>query len=469
MKIKVYAICWNEEIMAPYFLNHYQSITKDIVIYDNYSDDNTCDILSSCEIRKYDTDGKIRDDIYLEIKNNAWKECKGQYDWVIVCDMDELVYCNNLLLALKKAKENGFTAIQPTGYAMIGEKLPTTKSMIYDEINKGVKDINFHKCCIINPTAISETNYRDGCHFHNLEGEVKIWQTNDIKILHYHYLSLAYVIERYAKYKERLSDENIKNNWGIHYTFKVKKIIKEYEGLAAQSYKVIRGKIKKDKITFALTSCGRFKELKNTLQSFFKYNTAPIDRYIIIEDSGDVKMKEKCIKLNKEYNNKFEFIFNPKRIGQISSIDNMYETIDTEYVFHCEDDWEFYNKGFIEKSMKILKSDDKILMTWLRELDDTNGHEVEEKIYNIEDIKFKRLSTFWREGWGGFSFNPGLRRLKQYYELKPYRRMKQQFWSPLKFPCPELELSMEYARRGYYATIMLEGSVKHTGWNNQCG
>ena len=50
MKIKVYAICWNEEIMAPYFLNHYQSITKDIVIYDNYSDDKTCDILSSCEI-----------------------------------------------------------------------------------------------------------------------------------------------------------------------------------------------------------------------------------------------------------------------------------------------------------------------------------------------------------------------------------------------------------------------------------
>ena len=305
MNIKVYAICWNEEVFAPYFLNHYKSITKDIVIYDNFSDDRTCDILSDCEIRKYDTKGKLRDDIYLEIKNNVWKECKGEYDWVIICDMDELVYCNNLLLALKKAKENGFSAIQPTGYSMIGDRLPSTKGMIYEEINKGVKDANFSKCCIINPNLITETNYKDGCHFHKLEGEVKIWKTNDVKVLHYHFLSLNHTIERYGKYKERLSDENIKNNWGIHYTFKKKQIEDEYNNLRSQTHKVIRGKIKKDKITFILTSCGRFKELKNTLESFEKYNTAKIERYVIVEDSGDAEMKEKCIDLNKSYDNRF--------------------------------------------------------------------------------------------------------------------------------------------------------------------
>ena len=242
MNIKVYAICWNEEVFAPYFLKHYKSITKDIVIYDNCSDDKTCEILAECEIRKYDTKGKIRDDIYLEIKNSVWKECKGEYDWVIICDMDELVYCNNLRLALEKAKENGFTAIQPTGYSMIGDQLPTTKGMIYEEINQGVKDDNYSKCCIINPNLITETNYKAGCHSHKLEGEVKIWKTNDVKVLHYNFLSLDYTIERYGKYKERLSDINIKNNWGIHYNFKKEQISKEYNDFKLESSNIINPK-----------------------------------------------------------------------------------------------------------------------------------------------------------------------------------------------------------------------------------
>ena len=220
----------------------------------------------------------------------------------------------------------------------------------------------------------------------------------------------------------------------------------------------------KDGITFTLTSCGRFNELKITIDSFLKHNTHKIDRYIIIEDSGENEIKEKCLELNKQYNNIFEFIFNQKRIGQISSIDLLYSTINTEYIFHCEDDWEFYEKGFIEKSLQILKNDNKILQVWLRELNDTNGHTVDEELYNVGDILYRKLSTYWREGWGGFSFNPGLRRLKEYNMLKPYSKIKQQFTGPHKFYTPELEISMEYAKRGYSAAIMLEGSVKHIGW-----
>ena len=39
-------------------------------------------------------------------------------------------------------------------------------------------------------------------------------------------------------------------------------------------------------------------------------------------------------------------------IVSIKSIDSVYSTIDTEYIFHCEDDWEFYDSSFIEKSLK---------------------------------------------------------------------------------------------------------------------
>ena len=198
MKIRVYSLCWNEEIIAPYFLKHYKSITNDIVVYDNYSDDNTCEILKECEIRKFDTKGKFRDDIHIEIKNEIWKECKGKYDWVIICDMDELIYCEKIHSALNQADFLGYTAIIPKGYSMVGDKLPTTEGMIYEEINKGKQDNNYSKMSIINPNKVDETNY----------------------------------------------DIIIKNNWGLHYNFKKEQINKEYEDFKLESSEIL--KIKKN-------------------------------------------------------------------------------------------------------------------------------------------------------------------------------------------------------------------------------
>jgi|TARA_R110002020_G_scaffold474816_1_gene707527 hypothetical protein len=222
-------------------------------------------------------------------------------------------------------------------------------------------------------------------------------------------------------------------------------------------------------ITFALTSCGRFNELQDTLVSFMEYNTAPIERYIIIDDSGDLEMKKKCTDFNKQHNNKFEFIFNKERIGQIKSIDKLYSYIDTEYIFHCEDDWEFYQKGFIEKSLKILKDNEKILLVWLREQNDTNEHTIIHNLNNAEDVLYKTMDTNWREGWGGFTFNPSLRRLKDYNLIKPFAQFKpinERFKNDTYYT-PELEISIEYAKMGFKAGIMLNGSVRHTGWGKQ--
>jgi len=230
MKIKVYAICWNEEVIAPYFLRHYKKYTSEIVIYDNMSTDSTCEILRSCEIRKYDTNEKIRDDIYLSIKNEAWKETRdSEVDWVIVCDMDEFVYSTDLLNTLRKAKEDGYTIIKPQGYSMIGDNIPIANGMIYDEIPTGVKDNNYSKLCIFNPNSISEINYAPGCHDAQVCGDVNVLLSSNIKLLHYNYISLDYAINRYSTYETRLSEENLRNGWGTHYQYKKDIIIREYE------------------------------------------------------------------------------------------------------------------------------------------------------------------------------------------------------------------------------------------------
>ena len=71
MNIEVYTICYNESKFINLFLNYYAQFASKIIIYDNYSTDDTCDKINRfnicpTEIIKYDTGNQIRDDIYLE-------------------------------------------------------------------------------------------------------------------------------------------------------------------------------------------------------------------------------------------------------------------------------------------------------------------------------------------------------------------------------------------------------------------
>ena len=74
--ITIYSICYNEQVMMQFFINHYRNLFPNcrIVIYDNYSTDRTEEIAlaNGCEVIKYDSNNEIRDDLYLEIKNNCW-------------------------------------------------------------------------------------------------------------------------------------------------------------------------------------------------------------------------------------------------------------------------------------------------------------------------------------------------------------------------------------------------------------
>ena len=67
-----------------------------------------------------------------------------------------------------------------------------------------------------------------------------------------------------------------------------------------------------EKVTVCITSFNRFELLCKTLDSFFKYNTYPIERVIVIEDSGLIEMKNKIID---RYGEKIFLIFNNENIG----------------------------------------------------------------------------------------------------------------------------------------------------------
>jgi GT2 family glycosyltransferase len=114
-------------------------------------------------------------------------------------------------------------------------------------------------------------------------------------------------------------------------------------------------------ITVVVTTCGRIELLKRTLESFSKFNTAPISEYILVDDSGNKDIHNEIRNLYPNYT----LILNPVNRGQSACIDDAYSLVKTPYIFHTEGDWEYYREGFMEKSLAILEGNEKIIQVWL--------------------------------------------------------------------------------------------------------
>ena len=232
------------------------------------------------------------------------------------------------------------------------------------------------------------------------------------------------------------------------------------------------------KVSFVMTACGRPDLMEKTLDSFFKFNTYPIERYIITEDSMDPLVFDECNRLNSEkYNNKLEFVFNNPKLGQSKSIDLAYNMIDTEYVFHCEEDWEFYDDEFIEQSLSILQADSKVLQAWIRPKTDRILNEIKPDIYHIGNIAVRDVlpKSFMVKGalpggkdlivkdYMGFSWNPGLKRMSDYKLLKD---------GYSGFKAEHMIDAFYRSHKNNYKVVSLsesddQGFVKHIGWDRR--
>ncbi len=213
-------------------------------------------------------------------------------------------------------------------------------------------------------------------------------------------------------------------------------------------------------VALVLTSCNRFDLLEETLRSFFKFNTYPLAQHIIIEDSHNLDKLNAVLAKFPDID--FTVLNNVPQLGQMKSIDRAYSKVTSEYIFHCEDDWEFYREGFIEDSFKVLDSDEKIVTVWLREQDDTNEHPVEPEVFQCQDSSGRDYQIMKRnhrrradsDAWHGFTFNPGLRRLKDY-----------QLFAPIGELNGELNMSELYHGKGFKGAIFKTGYVRHIGYH----
>ena len=210
-------------------------------------------------------------------------------------------------------------------------------------------------------------------------------------------------------------------------------------------------------VTVVVTSCNRHDLLEITLDSFCRYNTfRSIKEIIVIEDSpiSPAKLLEKYKRLYP-----VRCIKNVTRLGHPLSVDIAYSHVNTDYIFHCEDDWEFYAPQFMETSLSVLEFSPTILQVHLKALTDMGfDYTVHERgDFAILHYEYLRI-------WHGFSLNPGLRRLRDYKRLVNFCM---HLATPFFSGSFEAYIGNIYRGLGYVAAVSLanqgKGFVRHIG------
>lgn len=213
MNIEAFIIAFNEAQTIHLTIKHYQQFCSRIVIFDNFSTDNTREIALSmgCDVRLFGQKGVLSDKEYLKVKNHCWK--KSRADWVIVCDSDEILYHPNLQEALKE----DCTIFTTYGWNVYSENVPRE---MFHEITDGYHDGNYSKSVIFKPTAIKEITYHYGCHACSPKGDIR-YSKEVLTLFHYRNIGgYERLSKRHEMYRSRLSEHNKQLGLGIHYMFK---------------------------------------------------------------------------------------------------------------------------------------------------------------------------------------------------------------------------------------------------------
>lgn len=206
------------------------------------------------------------------------------------------------------------------------------------------------------------------------------------------------------------------------------------------------------RVTVVITSCDRHDLLERTLKSLLTFNTYGFVSEIIVVEDGFSDPWQICARYGAK------LLRTGGRRGQSYAIDLAYDAVRTPYVFHCEDDWEFFRHGFMERSLEILRVDLACVCVWLRAWGDTNGHPLR---FRSDDGTYGILSFNYDNVWNGFTWNPSLRRLSDMNKVLPISKEAEETGTP-----GETILSKKFFDLGYHACILDEGGyVKHIGWN----
>jgi GR25 family glycosyltransferase involved in LPS biosynthesis len=227
-------------------------------------------------------------------------------------------------------------------------------------------------------------------------------------------------------------------------------------------------------ITFTITTCKRYDLFERTMNSFLENCTDIhlIDRWFCVDDNSSIEDREK-MKHNYPF---FDFYFKDiSEKGHVKSMNIIREYITTPFIFHMEDDWEFFSKqNYISMCLDVLMQSHNIGQCLINknyselQTDKIIGglkHTTQKGLtyfiheHCCSDYDYKLFYTKHGSGsncayWKHFSFRPSLLKRVVYDNIGEFNSQAPHF---------EKEYSERYFKHGYVSCFLEDIYCNHIG------
>lgn len=208
----------------------------------------------------------------------------------------------------------------------------------------------------------------------------------------------------------------------------------DYILLARENARKMRGKsLREGQVTVVITSAGRRDYLQQTIQSLDQnllFDRSKL-KWFIIDDYPDSLETRDFIENLSGFDLK---LLNPKNMGLGYSLNKIYIEIDTEFVFHCEDDWLFLRPLDLNTMIRILREN-----PYLRQLLPFRY------LLGPRRHPAKMTDKGFAEKFHKFSLNPHLARTDLYIANQPFPLYQ-----------TELEYTLKLERKGWKVSGVFE-------------
>lgn len=209
MIVHLYAPCWNEERMIPFFLAHYAPIVDRIFIHDDGSTDRSRELLEAHpkvtfeEIGIASADDTRHSGELVPYYDRVWKRSRGVADWVILCNVDELFHHPAPRDYLEACAAGGVTVIPSEGWDMLCWRAPPPGTDLVARVRRGVRKLRMDKVFAFSPDAIEETRFQPGRHRALPRGRIEYPPRFEVRLLHYRFLGFGSSLARFLQKKRR--------------------------------------------------------------------------------------------------------------------------------------------------------------------------------------------------------------------------------------------------------------------------
>jgi hypothetical protein len=236
----LYTVCWDEADMLAFFFRHYDPWVDRYVIYDDGSTDGSLEVLRAhpkVELRQLQrTDAESFVISHTQMQEHAWKESRGQADWVVITAIDEHLWIRgrDMTNYLQELGAAGVTCVPALGFDMNSEQFPCDRGLLIETVTRG-RVRRFNKLAILNPDAVDETRFVEGRHSAAPTGRNVFPSRDELLLWHYKHLGFERVAARHDAQGARLGSKDRANGWGHRYLWSRERLAWQWRATRATS------------------------------------------------------------------------------------------------------------------------------------------------------------------------------------------------------------------------------------------